>query len=464
MPILKGACLCHAPILIPEIGKGEERKVSLTERNYIKACKELASLDFDTVILISPHAECYSDAFALSYSEEGRASFIRFGAPQVTFQEKYDLELSKAVKEEGEKLSLPMFLDGYSSEDFSLDHGSMVPLYFLEKEKKDFKLVRMAISGLSFLEHYRLGIAIKNAVNRLGRKAVFIASGDLSHCQKEDGPYGFKEVGPVYDEKIMKTLGEADFLGLLEYDPDFVEDAQVCGHPSFSTLAGVFDKEDVSVKVYSHEATFGVGYGIVTYTPTGEDDQRNFLDQAEEKEKKRLEANKKDPYVLLAKEAIRLSFTKGRNLSLKDFPSIPEELLHQRAGCFVSLHEFSQLRGCIGTMKATKDTLAEEIISNALMAAYDDNRFTPLQEREEDFLEISVDVLSPLKRIPSEKELDPKKYGVFVVSEDYKTGVLLPDLPGVDSIPQQVSIAKRKGNISSKEKVTLYRFTVERHK
>lgn len=141
----------------------------------------------------------------------------------------------------------------------------------------------------------------------------------------------------------------------------------------------------------------------------------------------------------------------------------PQELLTRKSGAFVSLHKLDgSLRGCIGTYLPTKKNLAEEIRDNAIAAATEDPRFAPVTKEELDEIEVSVDILSEPEKVTDVNQLDPKKYGVIVVS-GFKRGLLLPDLPGVDTIQQQLTIVKRKAGIFSDEKVTIYRFTVERY-
>lgn len=141
----------------------------------------------------------------------------------------------------------------------------------------------------------------------------------------------------------------------------------------------------------------------------------------------------------------------------------PQELLTRKSGAFVSLHKLDgSLRGCIGTYLPTKKNLAEEIRDNAIAAATEDPRFAPVTKEELDQIEVSVDILSEPEKVMDVNQLDPKKYGVIVVS-GLKRGLLLPDLPGIDTVQQQIAIAKRKAGIFSDEKVTIYRFTVERY-
>ena len=165
----------------------------------------------------------------------------------------------------------------------------------------------------------------------------------------------------------------------------------------------------------------------------------------------------------LAKETVEFYLTKK---TLPDTKKLPSELLNQRAGCFVSIHEKenNELRGCIGTIRPVYKNLGGEIIANAIEAAFHDPRFSPINKNELGNLKYSVDVLKEPEKISSEEELDIKKYGVIVKSQDgLRTGLLLPDLEGVEDIETQISIAKEKAGILPDEDVLLYRFTVERH-
>ena len=162
----------------------------------------------------------------------------------------------------------------------------------------------------------------------------------------------------------------------------------------------------------------------------------------------------------LARRTVEAYIREGRKIAVSD--DLDKELLQKQAGAFVSIHENGQLRGCIGTIAPTKDCLAEEIISNAISASTRDPRFPPIEASELDSLEITVDVLGQAEDIPSKDLLDVKRYGV-IVRNGYRQGLLLPDLEGVDTVDEQISIAKRKAGIREEEKVNLQRFEVIRH-
>jgi AmmeMemoRadiSam system protein A len=140
---------------------------------------------------------------------------------------------------------------------------------------------------------------------------------------------------------------------------------------------------------------------------------------------------------------------------------MPLELAGQ-AGAFVSLKKDGQLRGCIGTYGPTQPTIAAEIIQNAVSAGTQDPRFWPVETDEVADLDISVDILSAPERVDGLADLDTKKYGV-IVKRGRRSGLLLPDLEGVDTVEEQVAIAMQKAGISPEEEIELYRFSVTRY-
>ena len=167
-----------------------------------------------------------------------------------------------------------------------------------------------------------------------------------------------------------------------------------------------------------------------------------------------------DIYVELARQSLTSYIKDGKKLQMPE--GLPEELMNRRAGAFVSLHKNGELRGCIGTIGPTTYCVAQEIINNAISASTEDPRFNPITPDELSGLEINVDVLGTPESIESPKELDVKRYGVIVTSGN-RRGLLLPDLDGVDSVEQQISIAMQKAGIRPGEKIRLQRFEVVRH-
>ena len=450
----------HPPMIVPQVGRGSEKQVAETIRSYEAVAAEIAAIRPETVIVTSPHAVMYADWFHISPGKEARGDFGRFGAPEASFRETYDAELVQRICALAKEAGFPAGTEG--EKDRRLDHGTMVPLYFIEQRYKDFRLVRTGLSGLSLTEHYAFGQIIQRAVEETGRKAVLVASGDLSHKLQEYGPYGFAKEGPEYDERIMDAAGRAAFGEMLAFDEHFCEKAAECGHRSFVIMAGALDGLEVEAKAYSHEDVTGVGYGICSFHPKGKSEDRRFLAnyRAEREEKLNARRAAEDPYVRLARETVETYVTERRTPEIPE--GLPEEMERERAGVFVSLHKDGALRGCIGTFLPTRENIAREIVSNAVSAATRDPRFDPVRPEELKWLEISVDVLSKPERISGTDQLDVKRYGV-IVSSGGRRGLLLPDLDGVDTVEEQVDIARRKGGIPAGAPLTLERFEVVRH-
>lgn len=170
---------------------------------------------------------------------------------------------------------------------------------------------------------------------------------------------------------------------------------------------------------------------------------------------------KSHPYVIWAKKVIE-NYVKYKKRIQFD-ATLPKEMFEKQRGCFVSLHKKDgQLRGCIGTIFPVYENLIEEIRENAIAAATRDPRFPPVNPSELDDLVVSVDILSELEKVNDIKELDPKIYGV-VVKSGYKRGVLLPDIEGIETVEEQLRIAKTKAGIHKDEPIEIYKFTVERY-
>ncbi len=460
MSILAAFMVPHPPMIVPDVGRGSEKQVEKTIKAYEKIAEQIAELKPQTIIISSPHSVMYSDYFHISPGAGAAGSFADFGAPQVKFDVGYDEELTGLLAANAKEAGFPAGTLGEKNP--SLDHGTMVPLWFILKKYKDFKLVRTGLSGYDLLKHYEYGMMIKDAVEELGRKVVYVASGDLSHKLQEYGPYGFAQEGPVYDSRIMEVCSAARFGELFDFDENFCEKAAECGHKSFVIMAGALDGQAVEATQYSHEDVTGVGYGICSFIPKGQDANRHFLTaRLQQVESQLAQKNQNsDPYVKLARASAEYYVKNGDIMPLPDW--VPEELLNARSGAFVSIHKFGSLRGCIGTIAASEKNLALEIIHNAVSAVSKDPRFDPVEEDELKYLDINVDVLGQAEKIASPAQLDVKKYGVIVQS-GYKRGLLLPDLEGVDTVEQQISIAKRKGGIAPGDKVDLFRFEVVRH-
>ena len=280
-------------------------------------------------------------------------------------------------------------------------------------------------------------------MDQVGRRVAFIASGDLSHRLKPQAPAGYNPDAHIFDEQVVDALRSNAPQRIVDIDYNLRRLAGECGFRSMLVAIGASSELPPSCEVLSYEAPFGVGYLVaqITNQPAGADVEEVSLPA-------------------LARAAVE---TFVRSEEVLSPPRSAQTLLTTRAPCFVSLKTLSgELRGCIGTIEASRDTLAEEIIANAISAATNDPRFDPVRPEELSNLRYSVDVLFPPEEAVLE-DLDPTAYGVIVEDKSGgRRGLLLPDIPGIDNAEHQVEIAARKAGIEPGEPVRLYRFKVER--
>lgn len=463
MAILGAFIVPHPPIIMPQVGRGEERKIQKTIDAYREVARRVAALKPQTIILTSPHSVLYADYFHISPGKSASGSLKRFGAPDVKVSVEYDTRFVEALTNEASRGKIPAGTLGERTPSLDCDHASVIPLAFINEVYTDYKLVRIGLSGLSYADHYKLGMCVQRVADSLGIDAVFVASGDLSHKLKEDGPYGLAPEGPEFDKRITEAFAKGDFLKFMTFPYEFAERAAECGLRSFIIMAGALDGKDVKPELLSYEGPFGVGYGVASFIPNGDNPERKILEKYYEIERERMQKIKEneDAYVRLARYSLEHFVKTGKYASLPD--NLPHEMTQKRAGVFVSLKKHGELRGCIGTIAPVTENIAQEIIRNAVSACSEDPRFEPVREDELDELVYSVDVLSPAEPVSSPDMLDPVKYGVIVTS-GRKRGLLLPNLDGVDTVEQQIEIAKRKAGIGPNEKFTLERFEVVRHK
>ena len=464
MSILAAYAVPHPPLIIPTIGQGREGEIAATVRAYRETMRAAAELRPDTIVIISPHATAYDDFFHISPGAGAEGNFAAFGHPEISIGIEYDEEFVRVLSSTASEKNIPAGTLGEKNP--ALDHGTMIPLFFLSEYLGDAptKFVRIGIAGLPAHTHALLGQAIAATAERLGRRTICIASGDLSHRLMEGGANGFAPEGAEFDELCTAFMKTGDFLSLLQIPGSFAEAAGHCGLNGLWVLAGALDRAATDAKLHSYEAPFGVGYAVASFTVTGRDAGTDYaarLVRAEDAAIAELRAAE-DDYVRLARMSIE-HFV--RTHSFASLPSdLPQELIEKRAGAFVSIKKYGKLRGCIGTFLPAQKTLAEEIFYNAVSAAAHDGRFEPIEEHELNRLVYSVDVLSMPEPIESAAQLNPKIYGVIVKSlTDNRRGLLLPDLAGIDTAEDQIAIAREKARIQPKEAIALARFTVERH-
>ena len=427
----------HPPIMVPEVGRESIARVEDSIEAMAELTQRLIDSGAESVIVISPHAPLEADSFVAYQGPEVYGDFTNFSAPDAYFVAGVDEELLAAIKEAAAAeryavLTLP---------SHDLDHGTAVPLYFLFRNGWEGKVVTLGYSFLSNEDHLRFGACIKRAIDRVGRRVAFIASGDLSHRLKPHAPAGYNPDAHVFDEQVVDALRSNAPQKITEIDYNLRRLAGECGYRSMLVAIGASSDLPLSCEVLSYEAPFGVGYLVAQLT------------------NQQLATDYLDPPAL-ARQAVETYIRDGDVLDPRRFT---RGLLAAPAPCFVSLKTLDgDLRGCIGTIEPSRGTLAQEIVANAISAATNDPRFDPVRTEELSNLRYSVDVLFPPEETVME-ELDPSVFGVIVEDESgAHRGLLLPDISGITDAKQQVEIAARKGGIGPGKPIKLWRFRVER--
>lgn len=457
----------HPPIIVEEIGRGEEEGAKKTIEGVRKVALDIKEKSPSIIILVTPHGPLFSDAIAISYEETLTGSFGNFGRPDLKFTFHNNKSLVEDIVNRAGKEDIMMakvdrnFSSRYGV-DPHVDHGALVPLYFVNKEYEGYDLVHITYGLLPPAKLYRFGTIIQEAVLASDEKAVFIASGDLSHRLMKSAPAGYSPKGKVFDKKIVELLKNNDFQGIANFDLELAEAAGECGLRSLIVMSGFLDGFRKETQVYSYEGPFGVGYCTAKVSLFERGEEYRLLDEIKRAKKEKIKGirEKEDEHVRLARKSLEHYIKYGE---IMDVPKdLSKELLENRSGVFVSLKKDSMLRGCIGTIEPTKENTAMEIIRNAVSAGVEDPRFPQVEEDELDDIVYSVDVLKEPEKIDSIKELDAKKYGV-IVSKGIKRGLLLPNLEGIETPEEQVDIALRKAGIRPNEDYSMERFQVERH-
>lgn len=466
----------HPPIFVPQVG-GERAEGARDSLDALERARQaLEAYDPQTLVVMSPHAPAFSDAFCVDDSEVFSGSLSQFGDPTAREYDG-DAELAQAVAHGIAAAGSPVALrseDGRMRAGW-LDHASIVPLAFLDPGARR-RIVVLSLSDLPYESHRSLGRAVHDAAIALGRKVVFVASGDMSHRLTRDAAAGFSPRAAELDAAIAERVRQGRFGDLIHLDRDLVEAGGECGLRSVISLGGFCGDDPVPARVLAYEGPWGVGYltALAGQAAIDADSALSTVPAASEApeyagETARAEtaaAGRKGgiagqpeaEIVSLARSTIEHVVNDGTE---PRSPVLTDSGYPDRAGVFVSLHRGGELRGCIGTILPTRDTLAEEVAHNAVEAALHDPRFPALNVNELADLDIKVDVLRNPESCEFE-DLDPKTYGV-VVTSGWRRGLLLPDLPGVDDAETQVLIALQKAGIGSGEPCSLERFKVDRY-
>ncbi len=479
MSLIHCALSPHPPLLIPPIGQASLAQVEHSRAALEQLARHIAELHPDTVVIVTPHGPVAWEALNLLAADRMEAGFRAFSWDVAL---RGDLDLAEEVRTRGVQAGFPVTQSKEWDSSrwhftYGLDHATMVPLYYLHEAGLETRYVVISIAAWSHRRHFEFGRILREAIEATPARVVLLATGDLSHRLAPTAPYGYEPRGAEFDRRVVDDLTRFDCTDLLALDDDFIERIGECGLRPIATMFGAMHGERPGVSVLSYEGPFGVGYCVAELTPTAspetppasrgdETTAPSVSHDAHREARQTCSApgeNLADPSVAecsiaLVRAAIEAWISRQEAVALP--PVLPAALL-EPAAAFVCIKTGGQLRGCIGTIRPTCRSLAEELLQNAISAATRDPRFPPVNAQELESLEYTVDVLAAPEAIDSVKALDPRVFGVIVQS-GARSGVLLPDIEGIDNAEMQVEVARRKAGIGPGETLGLQRFRVHR--
>ncbi|MFC2033426.1 AmmeMemoRadiSam system protein B [Chloroflexota bacterium] len=331
-------------------------------------------------------------------------------------------------------------ISSYLEEDtlaHQYEHSIEVQIPFLQYFKPDIRIVPIALAFADGDVYKEIGREIAQAVKELNREVVIIASSDMTHYEPQEsaGRKDTQAINAILDlneDELLKRVAELNI--------------SMCGYaPTVSLISAAKElgaNKAELVKYQTSGDTTGDYSSVVGYA--------GIIIKAEELH----------PLVQLAKKTVETYINNGEVIQPPETLT-PE--MKERAGVFVSIHKLGHLRGCIGTFSPSTGSVAEEIIANAIGSSTRDPRFLPVAPEELEDLNYSVDVLTAPEPVVDASQLDPKRYGAIVEAE-WRRGLLLPDLEGVDTVEYQIGVCRQKAGIGPNEPVKLYRFEVKRYR
>ncbi len=328
-------------------------------------------------------------------------------------------------------------ISSYLQDDVSAhlyEHAIEVQLPFLQYFRPDVKIVPIVMAGGDVPAFKQIGREIAQAVKELKREAVIVASSDMTHYETQESAKS-KDGLAI---QAMLDMSEDELVRRIDRD-----DISMCGYaPAASMIAAVRELGATRAELVRYQTSGDaagdysnvVGYAGIIFGPPS-------------------------PLAKLARQTVE-TYVRERKVPAAS-EMTPE--MKEQAGVFVSIHKLGELRGCIGTFEPQTGSVAQEIIANAISSATRDPRFPPVHPSELKDLDYSVDVLTSPVPVEDKDKLDPKRFGI-IVECGWRRGLLLPDLEGVDTVDQQISICRQKAGIDPDEPVKLYCFEVKRYK
>jgi aromatic ring-opening dioxygenase LigB subunit len=246
----------HPPVLVPSIGQAATKKVATTVETLKKINQKLVTEQPETIVLISPHGPHSSEGVPILVAPSLEGNFGNHGDPETILAFNNDPYLIPIIDEELSKVGIKTS----QINDPFLDHGSMVPLYFLSAGLPDVNLIPLGYYESDRATHYKIGQTLGRTLAESDEKTIFIASGDLSHRLSEESQDGYSPRAEEFDQKIAEIIKRQDAQALLDIEEDLVVEAGQCGLNSATTLLGLLENFKATPEDFHYEAPFGVGY------------------------------------------------------------------------------------------------------------------------------------------------------------------------------------------------------------
>jgi AmmeMemoRadiSam system protein A len=438
MSISCAVLMCHAPIVIPAIAGAEAPHCKATTEAMRETARALVAHEPSLIVLISPHAPRKPRSIGITFDDVLFGDFGRFGHAQVALR-------LRGAHDEAERIALKAHAEGVATHALAgraLDHGSMVPLFFVHEAGYRGRIVVTSLPYPGTELEAAFGHALRTAACESGQRWAVLASGDMSHRLTRDAPAGFAPRAREFDRGFARALRHGDLRSAITADPDLLELAAEDVVQSTAVAAAAVQYRAHGTHVFAYEAPFGVGYLEALL----------FSQNAE-----RHEGAPPDMLVDVALQAIACA--------LRSEPYTPPALAppwSEARAVFVTLRSPSgELRGCIGRTEPRLATLSEEVADCAISAASRDARMPSVRSEELASLTVEVSVLSDAEPVDDTATLDPSRYGV-VVEQGPLRGVLLPDVEGVTRPAQQIQIALRKAGIAPDSHYKVFRFVCQK--
>lgn len=256
----------HPPLLVPEVGGARIKSVADSQSALREFSRRLVEAGPETVVVISPHSPLDPKVFTARSTPSLEGDFGEFRAPGVRLAFENDLELLDALKRAADEEGVGL---RELARDCPLDHGAMVPLYYLREAGWRGPIVVLGFTHQPNGEHLAFGRAIRRAAQEIDRHIAVVASGDLSHRLIVGGPYEFEPTAHLFDEQVVDSIARGDARGIIDIDANLRTRAGECGYRSIVIALGSVDCDLRDNLVLSYEGPFGVGYMVAVILDQG---------------------------------------------------------------------------------------------------------------------------------------------------------------------------------------------------